>query len=128
MAMQKYHKGQVWRYRTRAGEEASRLYIVQEDKLGGSTVFHVFVDSVCLANPYVQGGIQTSLPHACLTEVALDTSVIALDQHQSQWPATNEGYEAWSEAFEKGGAGALNISIAEVLDRIEDMVFGHKSA
>lgn len=53
-----YAIGQIWEYKTREGEGASRLYIVhidEHEKLG--KIYHIFVEGVAIKNPHIGGGI-----------------------------------------------------------------------
>ena len=75
----KYAEGQVWNYKTREGEEESRLYIVkvESDEMLG-WIFHIFVDGLEIKNPHLAGGVQSVLPHSPVSEVTLDKSVTSL--------------------------------------------------
>src|SRR3546814_291166 len=60
-----FEEGQIWRYQTRPGEEASRLFIARIDRgLGTQSIYHIYVDGLKLKNPLYEGGVQDHLPHA----------------------------------------------------------------
>ena len=52
-----YAVGQVWEYKTRPGEEASRIYIAKIDeneKLG--RIFHIYIDGLTIKNKHTDAG------------------------------------------------------------------------
>src|SRR3546814_10896491 len=60
-----FEEGQIWRYQTRPGEEASRLFIARIHRgLGTQSIYHIYVDGQKLKNPPYEGGVQDYLPHA----------------------------------------------------------------
>ena len=118
-----YEEGQVWRYETREGEVDSRLYIVRTDELPtGDLIYHVAVDGVAIRNPQIAGGVQTDLPHAPVGRETLDASVTELEREGAEMPDISEGYTAWREAFDAGEGGFFTVSVAEILDFIEQAV------
>lgn len=115
-----FARGQVWRYRTRPGEEGSRLLINRieiEPELG--EVFHVSVRALRVRNPRVDGGFVGVLPHLPLARAALEASVTALDGIAAPNPAFLPGYATWRLAFANGEAGTFAVPIADVIDGIE---------
>jgi hypothetical protein len=113
--------GQVWSYRTRAGEEASRAYVARVDRdLGSKPVFHLYIDGLKLKNPLVEGGVQDHLVHVPVSQEALEASVIAMTQEGVIPPDISEGYIIWREAFEQGQAGVFTMSLQRVVQYIED--------
>ncbi len=126
MAETKYHAGQVWDYRTREGEEASRIFIVRADPdeaLG--TIYHIYVDGLDIQNPHTEAGVQDHLPHSPVSEKTLDDSVTTLALEQSEdLPDISEGYEVWKEAFDKGEGGIFTIPVQQIIQFIEDIVTG----
>lgn len=118
-----YEAGQVWQYKTRPGEEASRLYIVKVETLSdGQPAFHIHLDKLKLANPRAPGQVQTELPHAPVSAKTLDVSVVALEGSTDALPDIDEGYAAWREAYDAGDAGVFTLSAVEIVDLIEDTV------
>ena len=71
---QDFKVGQIWEYKTRPSEEASRLYIVKiESWPNGEKIFHIYADKLKIKNPMLSGGFQTVLPHAPVSEKTLRT-------------------------------------------------------
>ena len=114
-----YQPGQVWTYRTRAGEEASRLVILkleQDPKLG--TIVHVAVNGFAIPNPLAPAGETTEATHLPFASGAMDRSV--LEQVDARpVPDFREGYDTWRAAFDDGKAGIFTITVKEALDVME---------
>jgi hypothetical protein len=116
-----FEVGQVWSYRTRPGEDASRLYIARIDRnLGSQPIFHLYIDGLKLKNPLAEGEVQDHLPHVPVSRQTLEASVIALQQENVLPPDISEGYVIWREAFERGEAGVFTLSVQQLIQYIED--------
>ena len=116
-----YRAGQIWGYRTRQGEEGSRLFIVKVDKHRGlDEIYHVYLDGLRLRNPFIEAGIQTTLGHAPLSVEALDASGMTLIAEDTDvLPDISEGYQRWKEGFDQGEAGIFTISAREIVECLE---------
>ncbi|MEO3431161.1 hypothetical protein AAFN88_20065 [Pelagibius sp. CAU 1746] len=113
--------GQVWSYRTRPGEEASRIYIARVDRdFGAKPIFHLYIDGLKLKNPMLETNVQDHLVHVPVSQEALEASVIAMTQDGVIPPDISEGYIVWREAFEQGRAGVFTMSLQQVVQYIED--------
>jgi hypothetical protein len=118
-----YEIGQIWRYRTRDGEENSQIVILNSIRVGIDTVYSICVEGVKLKNPWIQGGIQTTLPHSPVSKEALDLSVLeSIGIRQNPLDDYAEEFQEWKEPFDRGEAGYFIITIAEILDLIEQAV------
>lgn len=116
-----FEEGQIWRYQTRPGEEASRLFIARIDRgIGTQTIYHIYLDGLKLKNPLYEGGVQDHLPHAPVTRQSLETSVTELLEENATMPDIAEGYAAWLLAFEKGQAGVFTLPVNQIVQHIED--------
>lgn len=116
-----FQVGQVWSYRARAGEDASRLYIARIDRdFGSKPIFHLYVDGLKLKNPRFPGKQQDRLVHVPVSKEALEASVISLVRSDATPPDISEGYVIWREAFERGQTGVFTISLQQVVQYIED--------
>lgn len=116
-----YQAGQIWSYKTRPGEEASRLYIARVDReLSARPIFHIYVDGLQLKNALMEGGVQKNLPHAPVSQESLDSSVVELLQAEAPMPNIGEGYALWRLAFGRGEAGVFTIPVKDVVQYIED--------
>lgn len=124
MASPKYKIGQVWNYRTREGEEQSRIFIVRADpdqNLG--TIYHIYIDGLQIRNPHTDAGIQDHLPHSPVSEKTLNDSVTSLAIEQTEeLPDVSDGYGTWKEAFDNGDAGIFTIPVNQIIQYIEDIV------
>ena len=118
--MAKYEIGQVWEYETRPGEEESRLYIGEIDEheeLG--KIYHIYVENVMIENKRIESGHQTALPHAPVSESALDASVTKFVEKIDVTPDVSNGHKIWKEAFDSGKAGVYNIPVATIIEYLE---------
>ena len=120
-----YEVGQVWEYKTRPGEEASRIYIARIDeneRLG--RIFHIYVDGLKIKNKHTDSGYQTALRHSPVDKSTLDSSVteLILIDAEKDVPDVSEGYKVWKEAFDSGRAGVFNIPVARIIESIESII------
>jgi hypothetical protein len=122
-AIADYEVGQVWEYKTRPGEEASRIYIAkidEDEKLG--RIFHIYVDGLRIKNKHTDSGYQNALPHSPVDKSTLDASVTNLINIVEDVPDVSEGYKAWKDAFDAGQGGVFNIPVAQIIEYIEGIV------
>lgn len=126
MEESKYKIGQVWNYRTRVGEESSRIFIVRADPDGRlGTIYHLYIDGLKIKNPHIDSGLQSHIPHSPVSEKTLDESVTTLAIESSpNLPDVSEGYDTWKQAFDKGEGGIFTISVSQIIQYIEDIVTG----
>ena len=122
-SMIEFSAGQTWQYKTRPGEEASRLVVCRVDadrKLG--TIVHVYVEGVAIKSPRAQGGVTRVVHHLPFAAEALRNSVGAPGAHRDDLPDYQDGYDTWRQAFDSGKAGVFTISVAESLDFMEQAI------
>src|SRR5215203_5685517 len=101
-----FAEGQLWRYKTRKGEESSRLIVlkVEEHPTFGSLV-HITVDGLAVQSPGTLDGISNSIEHLPFAQAALAESVTELESGGNVIPPFEEGYGMWCEACEDGEGG-----------------------
>lgn len=118
-----FEAGQVWAYKTRAGEAGSTLLIdkVETDATLGK-IFHVSVSGVHVKNPRAASGFTTELPHFPVSSRTLKQSCLEIVGHAPPNPAYLNGYAAWKKAFDDGHAGVFSIPVAEVIDTMESAI------
>lgn len=118
-----YEEGQVWKYKTRAGEEESLLYIVKIDEVKGyGRIYHIYVDGLKIKNPHTESKIQDNLPHAPVDESTLNESVTQQFKGSKAIPDISNGYKLWKEPFDKGEAGVFNIPVKRIIEHIEQII------
>lgn len=120
---QDFSEGQVWSYKTRKGEENSRVLINQVEenqKLG--KIFHISVSGVKVKNPRIAGGISTDLPHFPVSAETLKKSLTKLEGKRQPNPDYYEGYQTWKSAFDKGEAGIFTIDVADIVGVVETAI------
>ncbi|MFZ6639601.1 hypothetical protein ACO0LL_07630 [Undibacterium sp. TC4M20W] len=118
-----YSEGQLWAYKTRAGEEKSTVLINKietHQKLG--KIFHISVDGVRVKNNHIQGGASSELPHFPVSEETLNKSLTKLLGKRKPNQNYIEGYNTWKSAFDAGKAGIFTISVSEIVGFIEDAI------
>jgi hypothetical protein len=120
-ATPEFDEGQVWGYKTRAGEEESTLLINKvEDNPKLGHIYHISVSKVSIkAGP---GTLTDQLPHLPVSRQTLELSATKLVGRSEPNPMYLQGYTMWKQAFDAGGAGIYAISIAEILDLAEKML------
>jgi hypothetical protein len=75
----KFAVGQVWAYHTRAGEESSRIRVLQVDVTAhAGVIVHVSVDGVSIHNPVNTSKPTQTIGFMPIAETALDASVTDL--------------------------------------------------
>ncbi|QWT18796.1 hypothetical protein KPL74_13710 [Bacillus sp. NP157] len=123
MMRPEYAPGQAWTYRTRPGEEASRLVIRKVDvEPEDGQVFHVSILDVKLRNHRVPGGIQSAMHHAAVNRATLDQSVLECVGEGEDDETWMDGYAVWRQAYDNGDAGVFDIAVADILGYIEMVV------
>jgi hypothetical protein len=116
-----FDEGQVWAYKTRAGEEGSTLLInkVEDDaKLG--RIYHISVSKIQIKSG--PGVFTDQMPHLAVSRQTLELSCTKLVGQSEPNPMYLPGYRMWKQAFDAGHAGIYTISIAEILDLAEKML------
>jgi hypothetical protein len=118
-----YAEGQAWTYRTRPGEEASRVMIRRVDiEPEDGEVFHVSILDVKLRNHKVPGGSQPAMHHAAVLRGTLDASLLQADGDADTDETWLNGYDVWRQAYDNGDAGVFDLTVAEILGYIEKVV------
>jgi hypothetical protein len=114
-APQDYAAGQVWAYRTRAGEEGSLLRIQQVEQMPGyGPIYHISVIGIRLGN----AGIGPGLPHMPVSRETLDASVTRQVVSRAEFPSATEGIAQWREAQ----GGVFTIPLAEIIASVDQML------
>ena len=122
-----FSAGQVWAYRTRPGEEMSRLLIdkVEDDPRLGR-IYHISVTGIHIGRPDAATRFLGELPHLPVSEKTLTLSCTTLVGESGPNPNYLDGYQAWRKAFEAGRAGVYTISIAEIVDTVDHPLQGQQ--
>ncbi len=118
--MNEFSAGQIWKYKTRPGEEASRLVVCKvetHEKFG--TIIHIHVEDLAIKNPRPPGGVSRVIGHLPFAEEALRQSVVTIAGRRKTLPDYEEGYKTWKEAFDAGKAGIFTVPVAEVVAFME---------
>jgi hypothetical protein len=116
----KYKVGQMWSYKTRAGEGESYFIVVKIDndaKLG--TIVHVAMRGLKMKNPRSPDGISDKVNHMPFTEDAVNQSALKLLKGKVELPDYEEGYQMWRDAFDAERAGVYTITLAEAVNVME---------
>lgn len=107
--------GQVWKYKTRQGEQASTLTILKVESYKDlGSVVHIRVDSIRMINP-LKGNVVTDIPHLPFKEDAVQKSVTEMVRISSAIPKFQEGYDTWKSAYLTGKAGAFDTTVSATL-------------
>ncbi|MEO8024038.1 hypothetical protein [Polaromonas sp.] len=107
--------GQVWKYKTRQGEEASTLTILKVESYKDlGRVVHIRVDAIRMTNP-LKGNVVTDVPHLPFKEGAVKRSITELLRKSPEIPAFQEGYDTWKNAYLTGKAGVFDTTVSATL-------------
>ncbi len=110
-ARPEYAAGQVWQYRTRAGDEGSLVKIVKIETdpafFDGEPVFHITVIGVHV------GSVRhvVAIAHLPVSKETLDKSLTTVVDSKEYFPDPAPGIQQWREV--KGGV--FTASIAEIV-------------
>lgn len=112
----RFAAGQVWQYRTRPGEEASRAIVgrVETDD-DGQVIVHVKLTELRLVSPHAPEGFYPSLSHVPVAEEAFASSVIAPVSEPPDLAEFEDGYQMWAEDH----GGVFTISLARIVEVTE---------
>lgn len=132
--MGKYRAGQVWTYKTRPGEEASRLVVCQVDAnqdgesqngagQNGESIVHVYLEGLTIHSSTSLAPAITTLSHLPMAETALDGSTIDCVGERSPLPEFEDSYQAWQVGYRRGLAPVFRDSIAESVAKVEEVIF-----
>jgi hypothetical protein len=117
---EQFAQGQVWVYKTRPGEEASRAPVGGiETAAEVGTIVHVNLTGLRIKNPAMPGGFSSVISHAPISELALSASVTELTKETSDLDGFREGYDSWLSSFCAGDAGVFSIPLSQVVEFIE---------
>ena len=120
MSSEQFASGQVWLYKTRPTEEASRVIIGKIEmipKVG--TIVHVKLIGLRFKISSAPDGFSTVLTHAPVSEAALSASVTELSNEVFDLEGFSEGYNTWLSSFRTGDAGVFTISLSEIAEAME---------
>jgi len=115
-----FRVGQVWRYQTRPGEEASRVIVGRVERIDGlGKVVHVKLTGLHLTSSAAPGAVGTIMYHAPIAEDWLAASVVELTAERGDLEGLAEGYATWLSAYRKGQAGVFSIPLSELVATME---------
>lgn len=115
-----FRVGQVWRYETRPGEEASRVIVGRVERIEGiGKVVHVKLTGLHLASSAAPGVVGTIMFHAPVTEAQVAASVLELTDEQGDLDGFAEGYATWLSAYRVGEAGVFTLPLSDVVAATE---------
>lgn len=125
----RFEAGQVWRVlgRRQDGDAHVAVLAVLDDAELGQ-ICSIAMTGVLIRNAFLDGGVQTQLPHAPVSAEVLRGAVTELVESEGPTaddPAFAEAYWQWRESFDAGEAGIFTIPLTEILDVIEQAAAAH---
>jgi len=107
----KFRPGQIWRYKTRPGEEKSFFTILRIESLPKiGTIIHIRVDKIRLHN--CTGGPEPeNFQHMPFRLDAIERSATKIEKESSDIPDYKDGYDEWRNAC----GGVYTITVAEAV-------------
>lgn len=124
-----FQPGQVWRVKSRPQDKDPHVAVLAvhfDLQLG--TIVSIAMTGVHIRNAFVDGGVQTQLPHAPISAESLAAAVselVAENGPTAEHPGFAGAYQEWQRPFEKGEAGVFTISLSDILDLIEQAAASH---
>lgn len=117
-----YAVGQVWEYDTRPGDKGSLIKIQKIEGFPNADspgkVYHISI----IGLHYRKSSAPGIAMHLPVSRKTLDASVAKLSRKRPDFPDYTEGYQIWHD--DKGGV--FDISLAEIVDLLDDMVSGKR--
>ncbi len=107
---------QVWKYRSRPGEESSRIIVGKIEEVNGSMVIHVKLIGVKIRSPQAPSEFISELAHIPISEESFRASIIEVVHGPADLENFEEGYSLWKE--QRGGV--FTISAREIVDMTEN--------
>ena len=116
----RYRTGQRWQYKTRPGEEGSRITILRVENVPdlGELVF-IAIDGLRVADATAPGGTRATVSFAAFAEAAMEESTLSLEA-TADTPEHQALYSGWRRAFEDGKAAAFTRTVAEAIDSLQE--------
>lgn len=119
----KFKVGQIWNYKTRKGEENSKITILKIEKYNEKEiVVHIFVNGLNMKNELRPNGISEDIGHLLMSLESLNKSVTNLVSENNKLPDFKEGYENWKEAFDNNEGGIFSINVSEAVNFAEETI------
>ncbi len=110
----KYKEGQTWNYKTRIGEENSRVTIRKIDREESFVTYHVSLDGLLLPSKTVN---KNTIPYTVVTEESLNNSVTNLSDYKKQSKTlVLDDYLQWKKGVKETGTIAYNVPLKDVID------------
>ena len=117
----RFQVGQVWRYQTRPGEEASRAIVGRvEQTSSGVVIVHLQLVGLAIHNPHVPGGVSRLIQHVPMAEPQVAASVVELETGSRQLEGFEQGYATWRDAWDRKTGGYFSISVKDAVQYMED--------
>jgi hypothetical protein len=115
----KFHVGDIWEYKTRSGEENSRLIVVRVERSANlGVIVHVAVDHLTWIT--CDGtSLSESIPHMPFARKAVDLSVTRRLGNTHSMPDFEPGYQSWTKAYSQGHAGIYTIPVKDAVSAAE---------
>ena len=119
----KIESGQIWKYKTRKGEEDSKILIlkIEKNKID-KIIVHVFVMDVNIENQKSKAETYREIKHLPFSKKAILDSITKLESSNNTLPDYKDGYDEWKAAYENGKGGVFSIEVKEAIDYIEQTI------
>jgi hypothetical protein len=117
-----FHPGQVWKFRTRPGEENATLTVlfVERTKLG--IFVHLRLDGLHVRDPEAPDRFADAMEFVSITGAVLARSVTSMVRDSAPLPDFKEAHKEWRRLFASGRVGIFNATVAELIAGIEQRV------
>ena len=118
--MHPFAPGQVWTYKTRPAEDASRVIVCRVESMPGlGEVVHIYVNGLQMKSRHSPGGICHTIAHLPYDSEALRLYLLSLESMDAPVPPFEKGYLEWQSARKSEGAGVFTAPISVIIDGAE---------
>jgi hypothetical protein len=118
-----FEPGQVWTYRTRPGEEGSRVIVCRvENDADLGQIVHVYVNGLRMRNKNAPHGTVDHVPHMAYSARAMRRSVVKLEATGTSLPQFEERYHEWRTKFMQSRAGVWTAPLADSIAGMESVM------
>ena len=117
-----YKKGQVWKYKTREGEEDSTILVLNEEYYQFPErvdVVYVAINNLKMKNGKEESGFSEEIEFLPFSKKSIDNSVIELIEENVWVHPYEEGYFEWKKAFMAGKGGIFDMTVKTAIKSTE---------
>lgn len=120
--MNNYEPGQLWKYKTRSGEEDSELLILHVESFQFPQqvdIIHIAINNLKIINPNEPSGFSEQIEFLPFSKKSIDNSVTELVEDNVWIHPYEEGYFEWKRAFMNESGGIFDMTVKTAIKSTE---------